>query len=323
MSIRVCVFLIASGLFFGCSPKKGRGEGAEERLRFDSAVYGYLTNNEPEEVLLAYADFLDVYGERVIGVGRSDSAGFFERLRTYFSEPHLLQLYKDEQVRMADASAFRAEMENGLDRLLLHFPQLRRPAVYLHVSGWGQNVIVTDEAVSLSADKYLGADYPMYQSFFYEYQLQAMTPDRMAPDALLGFLMANFPFRGREDRLVDRMLYEGKLRYFVSMLLPARREWEAVGYSREQYEWCTEHGDRIWKSILERGHLFTPDHRTTSAYLDDAPTTTTLPAAAPGRVGIWLGYRIVSSYMKQRPALDWPALMAIDDGAELLKGARF
>jgi len=323
--MRFSIYLTVCFLFWGCSPKKVYGESNSEAqiIRFDSVLYQYLTQNEPDEVLSEYRAFLDEYGEKVIDIGRSDSTGFYDRLKAYFSEPTLMQLYGDEQVLFSDISALQAELLSGMETLLQHFPELRLPKIYLHVSGWGQNVIVSDEMLSLSADKYLGSDYPLYQDFFYEYQRQVMSPDRMAPDYLLGFLMANFPFQGNEEVLLDRMVYEGKLRYLLSQLLPERKTWEYVGYTQAQSILCIEQRDRIWKSILENQHLFRPDYLTTSAYLKEAPATSTLPSESPGRVGIWLGFQIVVSYMENQPATDWRALMNRTDYAEFLKEARF
>jgi hypothetical protein len=317
--------LISGLLFLGCSPKKTYSESNPDGkiIRFDSVLYQYLTQNKADETLSEYRDFLDEYGEKVIGIGRSDSAGFYDRLKKYFSEPILLQLYGDEQSRLADISALSTELSSGMEILLQHFPDLRRPEIYLHVSGWGSNVIVTDHILSLSADKYLGEDYPLYQDFFYEYQRQGMSPGRMSPDYLLGFLMANFPFQGNEEILLDRIIYEGKLRYILSRLLPERKPYELVGYTQAQYNWCNEHCDRIWKSVLDNQHLFRPDYLTTSAYLKEAPSTSTLPSDSPGKAGIWLGFQIVASYMKHHPETDWKVLINRTDYVEFLKDARF
>jgi hypothetical protein len=322
--MRLYVYLVSGFLLWGCSPKKVySGSDSGSIVRFDTALYQYLTGKASEAALSDYRDFLDEYGEKVMGIGRSDSAGFYDRLKACFSEPTLMQLYGDEQVRLADLSALNRELSDGMDRLSRHFPDLRRPKIYLHISGWRQNVIVTDDFLSLSADKYLGADYPLYQEFFYEYQRSGMSPDRMSPDFLLGFLMANFPFEGKEDVLLDRMIYEGKLRYLLSELIPDRKVYECVGYTEAQYRWCDDCRDRIWKSILDNQHLFRPDYRTTSAYLNEAPSTSTLPSDSPGRVGVWLGFQIVVSYMKHHPETDWPALMNRTDYAAFLKDSRF
>jgi hypothetical protein len=323
--MRGCIYLIFALLLFNCSSKKEGGD-SESKLtlvRFDCALYRYLTLTESENALASYQDFIDVYGEKVLGVGRSDSAGFYTRLRDYFSDSTLMQVYGEVQSRFRDLTSLQSELSAGMAILYQHFPQLSRPQVYLHVSGWGQNIVVTDKVLSLSADKYLGTDYPLYSKFFYDYQRQNMAPQRMAPDYLLGFLMANFPFRGNEAILLDRMIYEGKLRYFLFCALPQRMPCESVGYTPDQYAWCERYCNRIWKSVLDNRHLFHPDYSTTAAYFRDAPFTPTLPSDAPARVGQWLGFQIVRAYMKRRPDTDWQALMDQTDYVKFLQESHF
>jgi hypothetical protein len=292
-------------------------------IRMDEYLYHYLTQNESEKIPDEYESFLNEYGEKVIYIGRSDSLDFQERLHSFFSDSALMALYGDEQSAFSDISEINAELSQGMEILLSNFPQLKQPKIYMHVSGLNQNVIVTDEILSLSADKYLGANYPLYQDFFYEYQRQLMSRDRIVPDYLLGFMMANLPFEGNDEVLLDRMLYEGKLRYLLSQFIPDREVWEYVGYNKEQYTWCVTYQSKIWKSILENQHLFHPDYVTTSQYLNEAPYTASLPVESPGRAGIWLGYQIIVSYMKNYPKTGMQELMNRTDYKELLKLSKY
>lgn len=326
MNIRTFFCALFCLLLLSCSNRKMYSESHPglQIIRFDNYLYRYLTQPGDREIPDSCSKaFFPVYGEKILRIGHPDSPGFQDRLRTFFAEPALDALYRDEQTKFADISEINAELSQGMERLFSHFPQLKPPAVYLHVSGLNQNVIVTDEILSLSADKYLGADYPLYQDFFYAYQRQQMSPDRMVPDYLLGFLMANLPFEGNEDVLLDRMLYEGKLRYLLSQFLPDRNAWEWVAYNEEQYTWCLTHQSRIWKTVLENQHLFRSDYVTASQYLKEAPHTASLPVESPGRVGIWLGYRIVASYMKNHPGTGLPELMRLTDYRELLKLSKY
>jgi len=322
---RIFIIILSCTFSVDCSGRKAYGEEIPDFkiIRFDTQLFNCLSNNEPDNVLKTDAGFLNVFGEKVIAIGRSDSAGFLGRLRKYFSEPTLMGLYKDTQEKFTDIQPLTDEMAYGLGVFLGAFPNIKRPQVYLHVSGLLQNVIVTDEILSLSADKYLGADYPLYQQFFYDYQRQLMIPDRMAPDYLLGFMMANLPFKGKDDILLDRMLYEGKLRYILSHLLPNRQGWEYVGYTEAQYAWCSSNQKQIWKTILENQHLFTGNYLITTQYLKDAPYTSFLPSESPGRVGIWLGFQIISAYMKQNPDTGFRELMDLTDYQDLLKKSKF
>jgi hypothetical protein len=292
-------------------------------IRFDVYLYHYLTQNNNDKIPDKYESFLNEYCEKVIYIGKPDSLGFQERLRSFFSDPTLMTLYGDEQSTFSDISEINAELSHGMEILLSNFPHFTQPEIYMHVSGLNQNVIVTGEILSLSADKYLGTDYPVYQDFFYDYQRPLMSPDRIVPDYLLGFMMANLPFEGNDEILLERMLYEGKLRYLLSQFIPDREVWEYVGYNKEQYTWCTTYQSKIWKTILENQHLFPPDYKTTSQYLKEAPYTASLPVESPGRVGIWLGYQIIASYMKNHPETGMQELMNLTDYKELLKLSRY
>ena len=322
--LRIALFGMACLCCLCCSGNKINEDLPQfEIIRFDSDLYLFLTQNRPDSALQHDIDFLDVFGAGVLGIGTSDSTGFYSRLRDYFSEPTLMGLYKDEQETFARLEGIDRELSKGLQTFLQQFPQIKPPEVYMHVSGFGHNTVVTDNVLSLSADKYLGPDYPLYQDFFHDYQRKLMNPDRIVPDYLLGFMMANLPFMGDEDVLLDRILYEGKLRYILSQLLPDRQVWEFTAYDKEQYDWCNRHQSLIWKTIQENHHLLTGDYFTTTQYLKEAPHTAFLPVESPGRVGVWLGYRIISAYMKQKPKTNWQELMKLTDYPELLKQSKF
>ena len=309
---------------FRCSGNKTDNQSTDFTIiRFDTDLYQYLTQNDPDSILQNHLDFLNIFGEGLLVIGNTDSAGFYSRLKEYFSEPTLMNIYKDEQKKFSDLSEINKELSNGLRIFLQQFPDIKPPKVYMHVSGFDRNVVVTDDILSLSADKYMGADYPIYQNFFQDYQRQLMSPDRIVPDYLLGFMMANLPFIGEEDVLLDRMLYEGKLRYFLSQLLPKRKDWEFTGYNKDQYEWCNQHQSLFWNLILENNHLFNPDYLTTIQYLKEAPHTAFLPEQSPGKAGVWLGFQIISAYMKQKPKTNWMELMENTDYRDILKQSKF
>lgn len=326
LRINMRLFLLSATLLccVSCTGKRTQEDVPDLYLkRFDVDFYHYLMNASDDAFWDNYSDFLKVYGENVLNIGSPEDTDFPAKLKEYFSNPAIMDLYQTEQEMFANISALNSEFSGALNYFLEEFPEIPRPEVYMHVSGWEQKVVVTDHILSLSADFYLGSDYPYYQHFFYDYQRANMTQSRMAPDLLLGFMMANLPFEGREDVLLDRMLYEGKLIYILSCLLPEREVWDYVAYTKEEYDWCESNRTQIWKTILENQHLFTPDLRVVSQYIKEAPYTAFLPTQSPGRVGIWLGYQIISSYMKQNPEISFSGLMQKVDYQEILKDSKF
>ncbi len=307
--------------FFSCTEKKAYGEDAYITInRFDKALYSYLSGQTSEEDLLKdHRDFLNLYGEKVIGIGKVDSLGFFSRLTTFFSNPELKQLYLDELNTFEDINEKNKKISYGFNFLKNTFDSLKIPQVYMHVSGLNQNIIVSEKFLSISADKYLGERYKLYADFFYDYQRQNMNPERIVPDYLLGFLMTEFPLENDLKSLLDRMIYEGKIRYILSLALPSYSNAQIIGYSDKQEEWCMKNESKIWKTIIGSKHLFSQDPLIADKYINEAPYTSFLSDNSPGKVGIWVGYQIVCEYMKHSNRISLENLIKNTNSQEILK----
>ena len=292
--------------------------------RFDQALLEMIEAGDTamgKKLLDVYHYELEIVGKGVLNMQSPTVPGFFERLIRYYSEPTLKHLYEEAVTKYADVSDIEAQLGQAFAFLKANFPEMQIPAVYMHVSGFNQNVLVGDSLLSLSIDKYMGESYPLYQAFFPDYQRIKMQRTRVAADYLTGWLMSEYPFEGNESVLLDRMLYEGKIKYIVSLALPELSPAQLMGYTEAEYAWCEAHEKTLWSTIIERKHLYTPDRLTTEKYLRDTPCTF-LSDETPGNVGTWIGWRIISSYM-QEVKLTLPALMNQANAQELLAAAKY
>lgn len=292
--------------------------------RFDRALLEMIESGDTalgKKLLDAYPYELEIVGKGVLNMQSPTVPGFFERLIHYYSEPTLKHLYEEAVAKYADVSDIETQLGQAFAFLKANFPEMQIPAVYMHVSGFNQNVLVGDSLLSLSIDKYMGEDFPLYQAFFPNYQRIKMQRTRVAADYLTGWLMSEYPFEGNESVLLDRMLYEGKIKYIVSLALPELSPAQLMGYTEAEQAWCEAHEKTLWSTIIERKHLYTPDRLTTEKYLRDTPCTF-LSDETPGNVGTWIGWRIISSYMQAvKPTL--PDLMKQTNAQELLGMAKY
>jgi uncharacterized protein YjaZ len=69
-----------------------------------------------------------------------------------------------------------------------------------------------------------------------------------------------------------------------------------MGYTPEEYTWCGQNEKMLWKYIIENKHLYTPDILTVTKYFSGVPQTF-IADDAPGDLGSWIGWQIVSKYM--------------------------
>jgi hypothetical protein len=148
-----------------------------------------------------------------------------------------------------------------------------------------------------------------------------MRIERIAPDYLTGWLMTEYPFDGNEAVLLDRMIYEGKVKYLVAQALPGVAPHTLMGYTEEEYAWCERNEAGLWKTVVERKHLYTPDLLTTEKYIADAPASF-LSDDAPGNIGVWIGLRIVGKYAKETSATP-ETLMRETNAQEILAQSKY
>ena len=60
-----------------------------------------------------------------------------------------------------------------------------------------------------------------------------------------------------------------------------------------------------------------------TGYLNDGPFTSEVSQDAPGRLGIWLGWRITESYMEHNENVSLQELMAEPDAQKILENSYY
>lgn len=315
-------------IFCGCTGKSfGMLENTEPMHinRFDSALYQWIDSDNPvqlEKIKQEYPHMLDVLEKAIFQTRRP---AFFNDLINYFSEPTLKKLYREAITFYAGDDAktihIAKEFAYGFAQMKKQFPTMQLPAVYMHVSGFQQNMIVADSLLSCSIDKYMGADYPLYADFFYDYQRKNMVPERVAKDGLSVWLQTEYPFQGKDNVLLERMIYEGKICYVLTQIGNKYTFRDLFSLSETEYKWCLEYESTLWTTIIERQHLYTPDIAVTSKYFQPAPSRF-ISEEAPGNLGHFIGYRIVERYMKQTKAT-CETLMNNNDAQDILQKSKY
>lgn len=292
--------------------------------RFDQRLMEYIDNPDlatQEALRRDYPVMLDLIGKGILNMKSIDLPGFYEKLTAYYSNPALKVLYKDALSRYDEVGDIEKSLGQGFAYLTDCFPGMTQPKIYMHVSGFNQNVLTGEKTLSLSIDKYLGYDYPMYEEFFYDYQRRKMQRWNVVSDYLTGWLMSEFAFTGKENVLLERMIYAGKIKYLVSRACPELTAEQLMGYTEEQNTFVKAHEGKIWQILIERKHLYTPDHLITNQYFEDQPSPL-YAEGTPGNLGAFIGWQIVEQYMKETKNTP-EQLMRNDNAQEILTLSRY
>ncbi len=177
--------------------------------------------------------------------------------------------------------------------------------------------------LAVASDMYLGPDYPYYNQIVYEYMKYAMRPECIPIDFISAYLFQHFRLDQTRVRLIDDMLYRGKLMYFLSILFPDVNESEIMAYTPEEWAWCKKYEKDIWNTLLDKKDLFTTDHRTITSYMNDAPFTSPISEDSPGRLGTWIGMQIAKSYMEHNQDVNMQEFLANKNAQNILEQSKY
>ena len=170
---------------------------------------------------------------------------------------------------------------------------------------------------------YLGSDYEYYNRVVYDYQKQTMRKECIPADVVTAYLFRTLPYTSAKSRLLDQMLYRGKIMYLTAQIFDELPGYEVMGWTKEQWDWCVKNERAIWHLVMDKRDLFKTESLVLTGYLNDGPFTSEISQDAPGRLGIWLGWRIAESYMEHNQSVTLQDLMAEPDAQKILEDSYY
>ena len=295
-----------------------------EIVRFDKALMNVHETTVAQDIRVLYDEyplFMPLWVEDILGIPSADTAYLEQALPAFLNDT----LYgfkatnKREQTLFADVRDIERSLGKAFGRIQWLYPETEIPTLYLFVSGFQTPIYFGDELIGIGADMYLGSHYEYYNRVVYEYQKQTMRKECIPVDVVSAFLFRTLPYTSTKSRLLDQMIYRGKVMYLTSLIFDELPGYEVMGWTKEQWEWCVRNERAIWHLVMDKRDLFKTENLVLTGYLNDGPFTSEISQDAPGRLGIWLGWRIAESYMEHNEAVSLTDLMAEGDAQKILE----
>ena len=293
-------------------------------VRFDSAQLAVRPDSVKQDIVHLYADyevFMPMFVEGILRLPVEDTAYLCEMYSNFLTDTTMgfAQTNALAQSMFADISKLQKSLNIGFSRLHYLYPEWEIPTVYLFVSGFNSSVMYYENIMGVGVDMYLGSDYPYYNQVVYNYQKQTMRKECVAGDLLNMYIAYQIPYNSKYNRLLEHMIFRGKQMFLLSQLLPDEPAWEIIGYSKEQWDWCKKYEQAIWNRIMEKRDLFKTESMVRVSYMNDGPFTAEISQESPGRLGIWVGWQIVDSYMRNNENVSIKQLIDEGDAQKILE----
>jgi hypothetical protein len=264
-----------------------------------------------------YGTFFTSYNENVLALGNPSDSLYATYLNTFLKDSiRVLSRIKIDSV-FSDLTTIQEKLEDGFRHYQYYFPHKTVPQVITIISGFNQSVVITNDAVGISLDNYLGANCPFYAMLALpEYKRDNMHGEKIPSDVLYVWGISEFEFDESNNNLLSNMIYQGKMLYFLDAMFPEEAEHLKIGFRPEKLDWCKKNEAGMWTYLIEHKQLFNTDRMNIVRFIN--PFTSCFTTDSPGRTGVWLGGQIVRSYMRKNPGITLPALMAENDYQKIL-----
>ncbi|MFM9825116.1 gliding motility lipoprotein GldB [Flavobacterium sp.] len=214
------------------------------------------------------------------------------------------ELYSEVEKKYSNFEPVQKELETLFKQIKYNFPETKTPKVVTVISEMDYNnkVIFADSLLIISLELYLGKEHRFYQ--FPKYLKQNFEQKQMMPDIVSSFYY-QITNPNTEKNLLSQMIFFGKQLYFKDVLIPNYDDASKIGYMPEQIQWCKENESYMWRYFIEKQLLYSDDQKLNNRFINPAPFSKfylEIDNESPGRVGVWLGWQIVRSYMKNNDA---------------------
>ena len=229
------------------------------------------------------------------------------------NNPLYRELYTEVQEKFPTLELLNSDLEMLFKHVKFYYPKTKTPKIITLISemDYLNKVIYTDSLVLISLDLYLGKDHKFYD--FPDYLRQNFEPNQIMPDLVSSFASKKIAPSAQND-LLSQMIYFGKELYLKDLLLPTTSDAEKIGYTPAQITWCTENEGYIWRYFMEEKLIYSTDSKLANRFINLAPFSKfylEIDNESPGRVGTWIGWQIVRSFMENNE-VNLSDLMQID-----------
>ena len=199
-------------------------------------------------------------------------------------------------------------IEDEINYLFKHvkyyFPKTNIPKIVTLINNvdYQSKIIYLDTLVLISLDTYLGKNHEIYNGIpnYIKYDMDISFLSSHIADKFL-IRKINYP---NERTFLSQMLYYGKKLYLKEKLLPHKNDTILIGYSKKDFTWAKENETYIWKYFIEKELLYNTDDKLTRRFLEPSPFSKfylEIDNQSPGKIGRWIGWQIVRSFMKKNP----------------------
>ncbi|MGV3706839.1 MAG: gliding motility lipoprotein GldB [Arcticibacter sp.] len=334
--VQIYSFFLTALLLVGCTGKKAVDVShIDVNLhieRFDKDLGTLQAENIAEALPVLekkYSPFYRDFVEGMLNAGSTSDTAYYANMRLILQNKDFSALNAEISSTFKDLSGKEEELRDAFKHINYYQPAVEVPRIISFFSGFGVQVPLGEKYIGIGLDMFLGADskfYPALQQSIPRYISRRFTPENITPRVIETFVREDmFPEPDNLNTLMDRMIYNGKILFFMQSVLPNVPDSLIINYTGEQQQWADKYEADIWGYFLERNLLYESDYMKIQKFLTEAPFTPGIGErneSAP-KLALYIGWQIVKKYMERNEHIDLPELMKNTNYQQILTDSHY
>ncbi len=323
-SMKWTIFLISVLVLVACQHKNKPPDVSAipvnlQVIRFEDAFFNLDTQHLEvafEQLNNKYPGFAKDFLFNILGT-TPDSAK--KDALSFISSYQLL--YDSAKNQYAHFQPIANDVKKGLQYVKYYFPQYPLPTNLISfigpINSYGN--IVTTNALAVGLQMYMGKEYSLYatemgQQLYPAYISRRFEKAYIPVNCMNNIVDDLFPNKSLGKPLVEQMIEAGKRQYLLDLFLPELADTLKLGYSEMQLNECNGNEAAIWAFFIQNNLLYITEPEITKEYMNDAPSTQALGLAFPGKLGNFVGLKIVQKWISKNGAVTPDKLMKMPAG---------
>ena len=318
----------------------GRGSNKEiEILRFEQVLFETPAEQLPAEL----QKFDEQYRSPLLPI-YADDANYMSQLGQFIADPTVRDIYEITNKQYSDLGWLEQELGEALGKAADIDDEIDIEHFATYISGlsdYEDRIAVDRESgsVRISLDHYAVGGMEKYSYFGMPMYIVGLCDSAYLASDIMAAIARQYVAMPEENTqtqsstqafkhssnqtitLLDIMISEGKVLYFLDQVMPKKDDALKMRYSEEQMEWMRRNESNVWAYFIQNNLLYEKDFSRYHNFVDEAPKTNAFKDSAP-RTPQYIGWQIVRKYM-ERTKCSMKELFANTDSQAILQASQY
>ncbi len=209
---------------FGCkwgSESAESDAGVELKVeRYDRVEIQYLTTGDfsaLQQMNTGYSMQTRMLIEDILRIGYVNDPDINAKFLNFYQDSTLQCILREVGTQYADMADIDRELSDAFGRLKRVLPDMDIPLIYAQIGSLDQSIVVSDDMLGISLDKYLGSGFPLYLKYYPASQRAQMKRSMIVPDCIMFYMLSLYPVPHEEQlSQTEHDVHIGKIQWVTN-----------------------------------------------------------------------------------------------------------